>query len=201
MTERTFTKEEMLNTLIRGIKRFYKEEHHLLEDQVCERAVAFRLGAKLLNKFKPADVYAEYNKRHDPDGMVRKKRLGDLQDTSYPDLLVFERFGDNPRPDKLAIEIKMGYQRNSRSEYENDCRKLAVLTDPYEDNLNYILGIHLVLDVDCFYLCGYELGRLTFIKRFIKEEGKWGQIELSPEFYTSFDDLSHLHVIDASTQE
>ena len=187
-----FTKEELLHILVAGIKRFYREENHLLVDEVCERAVAFRLGTKLLNRFKPADVYAEYNRRHDPDGFARKKRLGNLQDTSYPDLLVFRRIGEDDTPDKIAIEMKMGYQESTSNDYIADREKLKVLTDPNEDDFNYILGIHLIMNVDRFYLCGYEQGTQSFIQRFVRTNGKWEQKELWPHSYLSYDDLESL---------
>ena len=165
--------------LICCIKSFFKNERQLLEDELCERAVTFRLGAKMIKCFQPADVYAEYNKRHDASGCTLAKSLGSSQATSYPDLLVFSNDPEDLHPNKLVIEVKLDYQNPSGQDIQHDKDKLMYFTNQ-DNEYKYIIGGHLLLGTNFFVIAYFENGNLSEIERYDRsEESSWEKITVS----------------------
>ena len=156
-----FTNERLLEILVQHVKLFYQTDRQLLSERIGERAVMFRLGARMLNAFQPAEVYAEYNKRHDPrTGVVLRKEMPELgKKTSAPDLTVF--FNDPmPSPNLLVVEIKTSYSGHTGKQIENDKQKLKYFTRrESEISYQYHLGCHLFLDKDYFLIVCYSEGR------------------------------------------
>lgn len=159
----TFPKEALLTKLIPAIKKFYVKDRQLLVKKVGERAVMFRLGVRMLKAFRPAEVYAEYNKRENPyTGQTEPKGLINLnKETSSPDLAVF--FNRKPDPNMLVIELKTSYSSCTRQRIKNDIDKLKEYTSlipAVEDELPYAyhLGCHVFLDKNYFLIVCYEEG-------------------------------------------
>ncbi len=166
------TKDWIVKKLISSLKALYENERKLLTDELGERAVIFRLGLIMAKKFKPADVYAEYNKKHDTDGNSLAKSLGDLQSTSYPDLLVFSNENNDNRANKLVIEAKMGYQDYNCEEIERDKKKLTYFTQDNKE-YRYMIGAHILLDKDFFVIIYFENGTILSAERYDKTPQKW----------------------------
>lgn len=166
----TFSKEALLAKLIPAIKRFYATDRQLLVKKVGERAVMFRLGVRMINEFRPADVYAEYNKRENPyTGETQPKGLINLhKTTSAPDLAVF--FNRVLDPNMLVIELKTSYSSCTRKRIKNDKDKLKEYTSLVipEDELPYAyhLGCHIFLDKNYFLIVCYQEGHPYSILKF-----------------------------------
>lgn len=180
--------------LIDELKKFYKKEQQLLLDGLCERAVTFRFGAQILKKFKPADVYAEYNKKHDANGLSLAKSLGNSQGSSYPDLLVFSNQTRDRLPNKLVIEVKMVYQTISSDDIEHDICKLAYFTDQ-NNEYKYLLGAHLFLNTDNFLVVYFCDGKAYHVCRYTQNRALWQEetLDISSNFqYSTFTNLEDL---------
>ena len=165
-------KEWLKEKLIASLKSFYEKERHLLIDELCERAVTFRLGLIMATKFRPVSVYAEYNKKHDADGRAWPKSLGLLQDISYPDLLVFSNDEPDEKPNKLVVEAKLDYRNQSSEDISHDKEKLIYFTDQ-DKEYRYIIGAHLLLGKDFFTIAYYENGRLSTAEQYCKPRSRW----------------------------
>lgn len=158
-----FTKNNLLNTLVIRIKDFYENENErqLLVVDASERAMVFRLGARMLNDFRPAEVYAEYNRMYDPEGNVDIKRIGDTN--VCPDLAIFTNDKKIDGADKLVIEVKKTTGDYPELDYSNDVFKLKNFTSyPFQ----YLLGCHLILGLNFFIVVCYWAGQPRSILKF-----------------------------------
>lgn len=147
-----FTKRNLLSTLVIRVKDFYENENErqLLVIDASERAMVFRLGARMLNDFRPAEVYAEYNRMYDREGNADIKRMGDSN--VCPDLAVFTNDKIIDGADKLVIEVKKTTGEYPDTDYRNDVFKLKNFTSR---SFQYLLGCHLILGLNYFIVVCY----------------------------------------------
>ena len=152
-----FTKNNLLSTLVIRVKDFYENENErqLLVVDASERAMVFRLGARMLNDFRPAEVYAEYNRMYDREGNVDIKRIGDTH--VCPDLAVFTNDKEVDGADKLVIEVKKTTGEYPETDYSNDVFKLKRFT-VQDGSFHYLLGCHLILGLNYFIVVCYWVG-------------------------------------------
>ena len=158
-----FTKNNLLNTLVIRVKDFYENENErqLLVVDASERAIVFRLGARMLNDFRPAEVYAEYNRMYDREGNVDIKRSHGA--IVCPDLAIFTNDKKIDGADKLVIEVKKTTGDNPETDYSNDVSKLKDFTSP---SFQYLLGCHLILGLNYFIVVCYWAGHPRSILKF-----------------------------------
>lgn len=154
-------------TFITKVEEFYDNESQLLQDDLCERALVFRLGCRLYAAFSGCSVYCEYNKAHGEDGVTSKGIPGQIH--TYPDILIFSDTINGSSANKIVIEVK---KANNNQSWETDIKKLKWFTDPVY-KYRYKTGYHLILAKTFFILCLYERGSLVSAKKYIRNNTAW----------------------------
>ena len=148
----------LINMLIRSLNQLYKNDAPLLSNNLCERALVFRVGhylSKLLDEDYPNSEYSvdsEYNRR----GSLEKRICS--SHAQYPDLILHKR-GDTSATDGnnlLVVEFKRARERNYKKGFENDVKKLEHLTQ--NNDYNYLLGSHVYLENDNYMIVWYIRG-------------------------------------------
>ncbi|MCQ2352399.1 MAG: hypothetical protein MJ033_02850 [Victivallaceae bacterium] len=177
--------EDLKRIFIGKIREFYNEENRLLADDLCERALVFRIGCRLYNAFAGCSVFCEYNKAHGENGTTSKEIPGQIH--TYPDILIFSATETGSSANKIVVEVKKSNNANS---WSSDIDKLTWFTAP-RYKYRYLIGYHLILAENIFILCLYERGHLTSITKHIKRGTTWGfqTAPPSPIGYTCFKDL------------
>ena len=175
-----FTKNNLLSTLVIRVKDFYENENErqLLVVDASERAMVFRLGARMLNDFRPAEVYAEYNRMYDREGNVDIKRIGDTN--VCPDLAVFTNDKEVDGADKLVIEVKKTTGEYPETDYSNDVFKLKRFT-VLDGSFHYLLGCHLILGLNYFLVVCYWAGYPRSIHKFDYDHTRnlWSELHVN----------------------
>ncbi|MBU0477728.1 hypothetical protein KKC91_04080 [bacterium] len=141
---------------VKSIKKFIDEEKFLLEKDLNERTISYKLAEYLQKAFSDYDVDCEYNRmtdKYNPKGYVKKilelnsekvESDDERAITVYPDIVVHKR-GDNDS-NHLVIELKKReYAEQKRGAGETykqfDFKKLAAYTDKFK--LNYKMGVYI----------------------------------------------------------
>lgn len=138
------------------IKNFLNNEKFILNNDLNERTISYKLAEYIQKEFSSYDVDCEYNKMQngeDPKKYTAKTLDLDAEEISsndekgitvYPDIIIHKR-GNNEN-NYLIIEIKKNkYANEKRKKGESyrdfDFRKLKAYTK--ETTLNYTYGIYL----------------------------------------------------------
>ena len=164
-------KNRFRKIFIQKIKDFYDNERNLLDDDLGERALVFRIGGRLYNAFDKCSVHCEYNKAHRADETTSKSIPGKIH--TYPDLIIVSDIEKGSDANKIVVEVKKAGNRN---DFKNDIDKLHWFTDPTY-RYRYDTGYHLVLGKSFFILCHYENGKLFFVEKYEKPSWKSSRVE------------------------
>ena len=162
------TEEDFRTIFVEKITEFYDEESQLLEDDLCERALVFRIGCHLHNAFDGCSVYCEYNKAHGGIEVTPKQiRHEEKSRLVYPDVIIFSDVEEGSDANKIVVEVK---KITNRCDWSLDIDKLRYFTqDPY----GYDTGYHLILGKSYFILCLYEHGNLVSAEKYDKVSNQW----------------------------
>ena len=170
-------------TFTTKVKEFYEREIQLLEDDLCERALVFRLGCRLYNAFSGCSVYCEYNKARGVDGVTSKEIPGQIH--TYPDILIFSDTINGSSANKIVVEVK---KENNNQSWETDIKKLEWFTNS-GFKYRYKTGYHLILAKTFFILCLYEEGRFVTATKHVKSNANWIIQAASLTTYATRNDL------------
>jgi hypothetical protein len=140
------TFQEIEQKIKNALLRFYKEDSYLIDNNVHERSLTFRLGMYLQNEFPDYNVDCEYNKVGNGDpkriDLLMKAQQDCPQDCNkcaankcvvFPDIIVHKRGREE---NILVIEAKTAWSTQSKN---NDYKKLKALIDSGE--YHYQLGV------------------------------------------------------------
>ena len=170
-------------TFITKVEEFYDNESQLLQDDLCERALVFRLGCRLYAAFSGCSVYCEYNKAHGEDGVTSKEIPEQIH--TYPDILIFSDTVNDSSANKIIVEVK---KKNNNQSWGSDINKLKRFTDPVY-KYRYKTGYHLILAKTFFILCLYEDGSFVTATKYIKNNEGWLSQVISLTTYATRNDL------------
>lgn len=147
---------EILQKLDLAIETLFSNDRYLLERELNERSIAFKLGEYLQPLFNGYNVDCEYNgdagkendikalkiAKDEIEAIGKKANENDIYRIS-PDIIIHKR-GFNT-DNLLVIEVK---KDNSQEQFKNfDLIKLKHLTIPYfENHYIYQLGVALVFN-------------------------------------------------------
>lgn len=162
-----YTVDMLKRIFVEKIIELYQNEYSLFSDKLCERAIVFRLGARMLNAFQGCTVYSEYNKAHSPDGTTGYKNIPGKIHT-YPDLIVVSDSESGRAANKLMIEAKW----SSNKDIATDLNKLKWYTDS-SFRYDYTIAAHLFIDENYFLLAWYENGFVNTIESHIRHDGNF----------------------------
>lgn len=132
--------ERLKDRLYAAISAVYEYDQNLLDRDVNERTLSFRLAHYLIEIFPEYDVDCEYNRHGDDVKRLPRVTTTDTADTKgktiFPDIIIHKRGTDDNN--YALIEIK----KEGNTDTERDIEKLQSLT---ADNLGYryTYGIHL----------------------------------------------------------
>lgn len=171
------------STFITKVEEFYDNESQLLQDDLCERALVFRLGCRLYAAFSGCSVYCEYNKAHGEDGVTSKEIPEQIH--TYPDILIFSDTVNDSSANKIIVEVK---KENNNQSWGSDINKLKWFTDPVY-KYRYKTGYHLILAKTFFILCLYEDGSFVTATKYIKNNEGWLSQVISLTPYATRNDL------------
>ena len=177
------TKEHFRSIFVQKIKDFYDNESQLLNDDVGERALVFRIGCRLYNVFPGCSVYCEYNKAHGDNETTSKSIPGKIH--TYPDLIIFSDTETGSAANKIVVEVK---KETNCDKLKNDVDKLRWFTDP-SYKYRYETGYHLILGKLYFILCLYERGQLISIDKYDKISDQWNSSHAENFIYINVKDL------------
>lgn len=148
--------DDLRNLLIESLNETYIIDKHLYENNLCERSKVFRIGLILSKKIENNKSYSyysvdcEYNKRGD------HKKIISTKNPQSPDLMLHRR-GDFPRENILVVEFKVQSRNLYKKGFENDIKKLQILTSKNE--YNYKLGAHVFLCPSGYIIKWYQAGK------------------------------------------
>ncbi len=168
------SREGLLNRLKLRIKEFYENERQLLIDKASERALVFRLGTYLLNDFLPAEVYAEYNRMHHPDGSVSAKTVPVTNEDESRNIR-FDDAEDIAGSENNSIEEGVDHEGNDEPSEKLIIPDLAI----FIKDRDAALADKLVIEVkkSTGYTSGSGFGNDIFkLKEFTKIPGRFGYI-------------------------
>ena len=103
--------DELKDLLVSAVKAFYEQDGQLVKDDLCERALTFRIGLRLAKAIEEhhdiyGDIQSEFNKAYSNGMVMNGKSIhlpsGTLKTHNYPDLLLFNHVVGN----KIVVEIK-----------------------------------------------------------------------------------------------
>lgn len=166
MKDQETIREELKKLLVTSVKKFYEQDGQLVNDDLCERALTFRIGLQLAKAIENSnrrygDVHSEFNKAYDEVIGVSEKSIflphGRLKKINYPDLLLFSHDVGN----KIIIEIKKLNKLQKKDYIYEDISKLWAFTHPFNEiqyfsfYYHYPLGAHLILENDMFLVIWY----------------------------------------------
>ena len=171
---------DLKNIVLRAVKAFYEQDSTLVEDDLCERALTFRIGLQLAKVIEEhhdvyGDVQSEFNKAYSMFMEVTEKSInlprGYIKDKNYPDLLLFSHDVGN----KIIIEIKKLNKLTRNRDLKEDIIKLYAFTHPYVNDYCYPLGVHLILETNAFLAIWFVKGRVqsAIILSYNSESSKW----------------------------
>ena len=136
--------EKLLNLLDKlldsALDELYEKDQYLLEHDVHERTIVFRLGHYLqtlmdaIGEFQDFNLDFEYNR----NGRQPKRTPANPQNGAFPDLIMHQR-GSN-KCNLLIMEFKPLWNTDTR----DDCKKLQQFIDP-RDRYNYLCGKSILL--------------------------------------------------------
>ena len=159
---------ELKDLLVLSVKAFYKQDRQLVKDDLCERALTFRIGLQLNKAIKCyhniyGDVQSEFNKAYSETVGVMEKRIhlpfGSIKEHNYPDLILFNHNIGN----RIIIEIKKLNKLTRNVHIIDDIYKLYAFTHPTNDDYCYSLGVHLILGKDAFLAIWYVNGKIDAV--------------------------------------
>lgn len=168
------TEAEIKEAFVGAVKRFYDKEERMLKDDVCERALAFRLGLDVVAMFPQFTVHSEYNKAHDRYGVAQAKEIPGKIHT-YPDLIVVDGVGQGSDSNILMVEIK---KSKNKADITSDLDKLRWFTEPLYC-YRYKVAAHLFFDKTSFLVVWYKDGLPVSADQWCFASGVWVQREIS----------------------
>ena len=124
-----------------ALDELYKKDHYLLEHDVHERTIVFRLGHYLQNlmdatgEFQNFNLDFEYNR----NGRYPKRIPANPRNGAFPDLIIHQR-GSN-QYNLLIMEFKPPPWNTNTGD---DCKKLQQFINP-RDRYNYLCGKSILL--------------------------------------------------------
>lgn len=140
------TFQEIEQKIKNALLRFYKEDSYLIDNNVHERSLTFRLGVYLQNEFPDYNVDCEYNKVGNGDPKRIDLLMAAQQDCPkdcnkcaankcvvFPDIIVHQRGTDE---NILVVEAKTAWSGQAQV---NDYKKLQALIDSGE--YHYQFGV------------------------------------------------------------
>jgi hypothetical protein len=135
--------QEFKDHLLKALSKLFEKDRDLLEREVNERTLSFKLGEYLSSQYPNYHVDCEYNRKGDEVKRLPRSQPSQTSDTRgqtiFPDIIIHERGNDERN---LAIlEIK----KYGNNDIQRDIDKLQSLTNPQHD-YKYDFGIHLTFD-------------------------------------------------------
>ena len=165
--------QEIKEKVIIALQCFYSNDAYLIDKNVHERALTFRLGMYLQILFSSWDVDCEYNKnietfrtnkllhiRCEQNGECRT--CADIRScTVFPDIIIHKR---GTSENQLVIEAKCNANKTQKN---NDLEKLQAYLD--EPTLHYKYGLFIdfkeSVDETIKSLCWLQPGEFTDAKQ------------------------------------
>lgn len=172
--------QEIKLKLESSIDIFLSKDKSLLQDNVNERSIAFRLSHFMIENFSEYDVDCEYNRNLGHDKVIRElrrelqrinqlsKRETDMDleglttKSVLPDIIVHKR---NTANNLLIIEIKKSSNKNKLA-HHYDLKKLKLYTsNQHGNNLNYQIGVFIEFNTTnsnepLYKICWFMNGRI-----------------------------------------
>jgi hypothetical protein len=137
--------EEIIGRFQSALERLLRNDLHLLQFDVSERAITHKLAEYLQPLFENRHVDCEYNRNGHEPKRVNLPEPDNLTQTryspTYPDIIVHLR-GTNDY-NTLIVEAKKTSDRRQNGE-QRDIQKLMA----YAQELGYIVGILAIFDTD-----------------------------------------------------
>lgn len=123
-----------------ALDTLYERDIYLLEHDVHERTIVFRLGHYLQNLMDATDEFQKLNLdfEYNRNGRQPKRTPANPQNGAFPDLIMHQR-GSN-QSNLLIMEFKPPWNTNTRDDY----KKIQQFIDP-DDRYNYLCGKSILL--------------------------------------------------------
>lgn len=135
--------EEIKDAIKKSLYEFFEKEQDLIDRDVNERSISYKIAEYITPKFSNWNVDCEYNR-----DMENTKLLGlSLEDiktddlkgsTVYPDIIIHKR---GTKKNLLVIEIK-----KSGLPYDKDIKKINAFLK--SDKYSYKFGLMLIINTD-----------------------------------------------------
>jgi len=177
--------DQLKDSFIKSVKEFYTNEQHLIKDDLCERALVFRLGLIMSRNFHEYSVYSEYNRAHDAEDHSGYKEIQG-QIYTYPDIIVVSG-EQGAAANMLVVEAK----KMKNNDIRTDLEKLFWFTSG-SYTYRYKVGAHLFFLENCFIVVFYMNGRPNSLQKYTLTESLWEDISVDLNdyyYYSSIDVL------------
>ncbi len=149
-TPRNITVRVLEEKIKSAILKLYDEDKYLLNENVNERSISYRLAMYLQTEFNDWDVDCEYNRNIRESDLIKRlshscligetTNTADLRATTvYPDIIIHHRGTDD---NLIVIEMK----KHPSSTYLDNKDKIKL--KGYRDELHYKYGLFLKLYKD-----------------------------------------------------
>jgi hypothetical protein len=155
--------ENLKKQLVNALNDFIRNDVYLLENNVNERTISYKIGYYLTPLYSAFHVDCEYNRIKDKIKRLPQPEPTETNDiagnTIFPDIIIHER--GVPGNNLLVLEVK----KEGNKKTDRDFEKLSKLTTPHGDYA-YIYGLHLTFDERNLsdlrvYVGGYKQINLT----------------------------------------
>lgn len=118
-----------LSRLISALQEFYARERFILERDLGERTLTYRLAVQIERHFPGWDVDCDYNRLGDRALLLPRGAIVSTDDplakSVYPDIVVHQRAVPK---NLLAVEVR---KAANHQPLQHDLHKLMALTDPH----------------------------------------------------------------------
>ncbi len=133
---------------------FLNNNKILIERDLHERCLVSNLGYELrdlLSKYSLDNYYVDVEFNRD-EYNIKKLISGKIKDENNPDIICDLIVHDRHNSNLLAFEMK---KANNDDCFENDRKRLKILTKQESNNYNYKLGVFYILKSDLEYTIEY----------------------------------------------
>lgn len=140
-------KSKVLQNLLRSLEKFLSNDRYLIEHDLNERTIQFRVALYLQEQFEDFHVDCEYNRN-----MEDTKRLAPQDRGIYPDIIVHRR-GSNEE-NILIVEIKKSNDRRGSDGQNSDKERIENFCNHAEYRYKY--GAFIVFTLTSISPCYLE---------------------------------------------
>lgn len=126
-----------------SIDQIMSNDDFLLEINVHERSICYKLASYLQEYFDDLNVDSEYNRRYDGD--KKELTLEGKKSLVFPDIIVHSRNTDH---NLLVIEIKKSNNSNTTKDDLKLREFTSIYNKPDKAHYNYTYGLQIIFNVN-----------------------------------------------------